>query len=437
MGKRMVEFKYNGNACNADCVYCYQDPMRRAGNTKTRGKANLDLMFQIADEQDAMITVFGGEGLLVPIPTLDQIFAHSFEKKGKASIQTNGSLIKDEHIEMFKKYNVHVGISVDGPGELNSLRLSKEKGRTTDEMTAATIQNIEKLKKAGVEVGIIICVHKMNGTKERLPQLFQFIRWLESIGIINGNIHLVEVDSEAAKDVVLSEEENTHAFVEMAKFFEENPQLQYSPFRDMKNMMLGKNPRSCIWSSCDPMNTQAVYGVEGNGAISNCGMVNKDGVEWHKAQDTNFMRDVILAEAPQESGGCKGCPFFLMCNGHCNGSAVGGDWRNRTVHCETIKSVFSFYEEAIAAQGMVPFSKHPRLRRMEQIYLEQILTKNDRWGIERLLSFINAQNPSTMEGGSVAEGVSAVRRVPVIQTGSAVRRVPVKISGGGGDASNG
>jgi uncharacterized protein len=67
-------------------------------------------------------SVFGGEPLLAPISHLREVFDYGLAKFGKNGIQTNGSLITDEHIALFLKYNVHVGISIDGPGALNSVR---------------------------------------------------------------------------------------------------------------------------------------------------------------------------------------------------------------------------------------------------------------------------------------------------------------------------
>lgn len=380
-----VEAKVLGNTCNLGCTYCYQEPMRLAGNDRTTNTPDIDLMLEIADKKNEMIIVFGGEGLLVPLRDLEKIFKHSFDRHGKGGIQTNGSLVRDEHIELFKKYNISVGISIDGDGDLNSLRISKQKNKTTEELTDATMKNIEKLQKEGVGVGIIITVHKMNGTKERLPRLFEFIKKLEAIGITGGNIHLMEIDSKEAESYSLTSEENTYAFLEMAKFFEENPQLSYSPFNDMKHSILGANPRSCIWNSCDPLNTQAVYGIEGNGAISNCGMVNKEGVEWHKANDVNFMRDVVLYQTKPEHGGCSGCRFFLMCNGHCNGSAIGGDWRNKTMHCNTIKEMFKYYEDIHVKADKMPITLNADLiKSLESIYITDILERNIRHSIENL-----------------------------------------------------
>src|SRR5262245_61806732 len=71
-------------------------------------------------------SVFGGEPLLAPISHLTEVFSFGLERFGKNGIQTNGSLITDEHIELFIKYKVGVGISIDGPGDLNIVRCAND-----------------------------------------------------------------------------------------------------------------------------------------------------------------------------------------------------------------------------------------------------------------------------------------------------------------------
>ena len=67
-------------------------------------------------------TIFGGEPLLVPEHVLEELWAFGLERFGRNGIQTNGTLINDRHIAFFKRYSVSVGISVDGPDDLNDVR---------------------------------------------------------------------------------------------------------------------------------------------------------------------------------------------------------------------------------------------------------------------------------------------------------------------------
>jgi uncharacterized protein len=394
-----IELKPLGNSCNLACTYCYQEPMRLAGNTAHTLKYDIDLMIKLANEAQAntslgqsTFTLFGGEALLVPKKDLERFFEHGLKNFGVTYIQTNGSLIDDDHIRLFKEYNVWVGISVDGHEELNDLRKPKSAKQDVREATRSTINNIERLVNEGVGVGIIATLHQLNGSKDKLPKFIEFVEWLSSIGIKEGNLHMLEVDSEEAEKHMLSEDENTEAFLTLAKFFEKNPSLRWSPFTDFPTMLRGRDAVGCVWHNCDASNTQSVYGVEGEGSITNCGMVNKDGVDWTKDEGTSYTRDLILYATPHEDKGCKGCPYFMMCNGYCPGSAIDGDWRNKTMHCKTLKTLFSFYERKLEFLGITPVTKDDRMKEMEEFYINQ-LANGYRSSVQQAIEHVEQVNP--------------------------------------------
>lgn len=388
-----LELKPLGNSCNLGCTYCYQEPMRLAGNSRASKKYDLDLMMDIADRSgyNSNYTLFGGEALLLPKKDLEKVFKRSFEKYGKCGLQTNGTLIDDEHIELFLKYNVSVGLSIDGPNELNSLRVPVSSKQNVDDLTNKSIEALKKLSDNDVSCGIIITVHKVNGTGDNLDRLINFIKWLDTIGIKGGNIHMLEIDSKEAEKYSLTPEENITAFLKLAEFFDNNKHLRYDPFIEMETMVRGDNSKAnCIWQSCDSMNTQAVYGIEGNGQLSNCGMVNKEGIEWTKADNTDYLRDIVLYQTEDKNGGCKGCPYFIMCNGYCPGSSKNSDWRNKTIYCGTLKKMFSYYENKIEKEGEIPFSKRPDRYILERTYMDNLMNRGVRLNTLQLIE--NAKN---------------------------------------------
>src|SRR5882672_1324319 len=89
-------------------------------------------MMRAVEEEGGPFILFGGEPLLVLAPDLERLWAWGLERWGENGIQTNGVLIRDEHIRMFKQYRVHVGISLDGPSELNDVRWAGTLERTRD-----------------------------------------------------------------------------------------------------------------------------------------------------------------------------------------------------------------------------------------------------------------------------------------------------------------
>jgi uncharacterized protein len=312
------------------------------------------------------------------------------------ALQTNGLLVDDDHIEMFKKYDVLVGVSIDGPHELNDLR--KVRGQEgndekTLDSTKAIMANIQKMAGQGIAMSIIITLHRLNATPERLERLMQFIQWLGEIGVTQGNIHTLEVDKTMPdqEEHVLSQAENAEAMITLAKFFEENKHLSYHPFEDIRSALQGNDEDSiCIWNNCDSMNTGAVYGIESDLSISNCGRVNKEGINWHKSESEGYERYISLYNTPDELGGCKGCPYFLFCGGGCPGEGMGGDVRNKTMYCESNRSVFKYYEEQIELAGEIPFTKQTDRIEMESI-LMSAFSQGQSLKIHEIREYMEAQ----------------------------------------------
>ena len=182
-----VELRPFGVACNIACRYCYQNPQREAGNF--RQDYQLDKMKAAVLKEGSPFTLFGGEPLLLPLADLEELLRWGMEKFGMSGIQTNGLLITSEHIALFKKYNVQVGVSIDGPAELNDLRwhATLEKTRHNTEIILA---NIARLCREHQPPGLIVTLHRLNATEEKLPRLHAWVRELDALGIRSMRLHL-------------------------------------------------------------------------------------------------------------------------------------------------------------------------------------------------------------------------------------------------------
>ena len=361
-----VELRPLGVRCNLGCRYCYQDPQRDAEGRTGRDRGyDLAAMKAAAAREGGPVVLFGGEPLLLPLADLEDLLAWSFERHGSAGLQTNGVLIADEHIRLFRRYNVSVGVSMDGPGPLNDLRRQGSLARTR-QATQRTWDNIRRLAAEYRPPGIIATLHRLNGTGERLGQLIGWLHALDELGVGSVRLHLLEVDDEALRPMALTAAENAAALDAVAAAAPSFARLTVDVLHDVAELMTGRPSPSCTWHGCDPYSTPAVRGVEGDGSPSNCGRTNKDGVNYLKAERVGFERYVTLARTPMADGGCQGCRFFLLCRGQCPGTATGGDWRNRSEHCAVWLSRFEAAERDLLSRGGVPVSLDPRRAQAEQ-----------------------------------------------------------------------
>jgi uncharacterized protein len=240
---------------------------------------------------------------------------------------------------------------------LNDVRWggSLSKTRSATERTHAAI---ERLCAAGMQPSLIVTLHRNNATPDKLPLMHDWFRRLEKLGVRSARLHILEVEHESVRGkYALSARENIEALLSFAELERELPFLKFDLFRDVENLLLGRDGEAaCVWRACDAYTTEAVRGIEGNGQASNCGRTNKDGVDFNKAATPGFERYLALYHTPQEYGGCRGCRFFLMCKGQCPGTAIGGDWRNRTEHCDVWKTLFERVERDLVSSGAAPLS---------------------------------------------------------------------------------
>jgi len=386
-----IELRPLGVACNLKCLYCYQQPQRDAGNNRT--SYDLQKLKQEAARLGGPFTLFGGEPLLMPYRDLEDLFSWGKEKFGGSTIQTNGVLIEDSHINLFTQYNVQVGVSIDGPAELNNVRRAGSIEKTL-EVTSKIEIAIEKLCAAGKTPGLIVTLHQGNSTPQHLPQMLEWFGKLDALGIKSVRLHLLEIDDESLRgSLSLTPQQNIHALLTFAEAEKTLKNIRFDTFRDMEKLLIGNDSSvSCVWRACDSYNTKAVQGIEGNGQSSNCGRTNKDGVDFIKAESTGFERYIALYHTPQSDYGCSGCRFFLMCKGQCPGTAVGGDWRNRTENCDEWKSLFGLMEKKIVLSGKIPLTLNPVRIKLEQLQLEA-WKENKNPSIQTLLNSLG-NNPS-------------------------------------------
>lgn len=400
-----IELQVTGVKCNLSCAYCYQHPIRDAGNWA--GEPDVEAMKAAVIKEGGKFTVFGGEPLLASKEILEELFAFGYEKFNQNSIQTNGVLIDEDHIKMFRKYRVGVGFSMDGPEELNDSRWagSLEKTRAA---TAKNQANLERLilegtylskDKKPVAPSLIVTAYRGNALPENWDRLKKWLKHLESLGMRHARIHPLEIDHpEIKKKMALTQEEAARFFIEMMIFERTLDTLVFDVFGDVRRLMRGDDWNvTCTWNSCDPWTTEAVRGIDHRGFKSNCQRTNKEGIDFKKAEKAGWERQMGLSAVSYEQGGCGGCRFWSMCKGQCPGTGVDQDPRNRTEDCYLWMELFKFVEAEMEDYGQIPLSKDPRRKELEHLLFQG-------WSVGKRLS-IRTILESIDQGGSRSEKV--------------------------------
>jgi len=330
--------------CNLNCKYCYNKYLRQQAVKEEIidiEAIKRSMRYLVEDLKCSReITMHGGEPTFWDREMLEELLSYSYKLTGKSSVQTNGTLIDDELIEMFKKYKTSVGVSIDGPGKLNRFRCNEA-------LTRKIIDNIYSLKRNGISTGIIIVVHKANGLPPEREILKDFVKEMSSIGI-TGRMNLCLYPE--SDGVQLSVQEAKEFYLDMAKFLEDEGIWGWSPFKDMINSLLGRRDVVCIFNGCDPYASNGGIAITSTGKLTPCHKFYTEELEYTFPQTS--LRDYIL-----QNTDCKGCRYFPYCHGGCPANARDGDWRNKTQWCPVWKTLWEYFEKRLRFMGFKPVEK--------------------------------------------------------------------------------
>ena len=139
--------------CNIDCSYCYvyqgPDTTWRLQPKRMRHdvvEAVCGRLIEQAARQETgfAIVLHGGEPLLVGFDEVAALLrglrAHLSPDRHPISIQTNGTLLCEDLLDLFAETRTSVSVSIDGPPEANDLARLDHRGRSTYTATMRGIQ---------------------------------------------------------------------------------------------------------------------------------------------------------------------------------------------------------------------------------------------------------------------------------------------------------
>lgn len=125
--------------CNLRCKHCY---VPQNENSYMCKNDYIGYLGQAKEAGCRFLTITGGEPLLNP--DFEEIYKYTIEKGFVTSLYTNGTLIKDEHIRLFKKYPPRfVEITIYGASEdvYENVTGNREGFKHVKENIACLLQN--------------------------------------------------------------------------------------------------------------------------------------------------------------------------------------------------------------------------------------------------------------------------------------------------------
>lgn len=152
--------------CNIQCTYCYwfrdadvyKKPAVLTRDSEDAFCARLEEHIREFELDEFLVVFHGGEPLLFPKHRFDAFLKkiRAIEERTGCTIQrgltSNGILIDEAWVRLFKEHDVVVTVSLDGPAEINDKYRVDFKGKGT---LAGTLKGIGCLREGGIEPGLI------------------------------------------------------------------------------------------------------------------------------------------------------------------------------------------------------------------------------------------------------------------------------------------
>ena len=317
-----------GSACNLRCHYCFYSDHAAGTMEPALFRRLLDSYLALPFAAKS-IALQGGEPLLAPPAILAALGAAPLEK----SIQTNGTLLTPALARRFADERWLVGVSLDGPRELNRLR---------GDSFEAAVRGIRALEAAGVDYNLLTVVSQAN--VRHAVHVYRYLRdtfatryhqYIECTGPCDA----IDGDAWGAFLVELFD-----AWIEA-----DAHTVSIRLFDSLVSQMVRGVPTQCsAASSC-----RQYLVVEHDGSVYPCDfhvradlkLGNIQTHTWEEMLDAKIYRDFAAAKTIALPPACRTCEFFRFCHGDCPRNRRAG----QSILCTGWKRFFAHALDRLAA----------------------------------------------------------------------------------------
>jgi uncharacterized protein len=292
------------------------------------------------------VVLHGAEPFALPIEVFkslirgaDEIISGNSSSHGShVGLQSSGAYLQPAHLDILKKYHVGVGISIDGPPELNILRGPRGGDLVANDAFQEEVQNNFDLlrREIGPQIGTITVLSSVNAIGENLETLGAWVIRNRIGGRFNPMFvpHWMPVEDLDFR--ALTNQELAYAWSILGKTCYLGAGLIVEPVTSMFKNLLGSHGLSpCIFSRCDYIHTPCIS-IMSDGSVSRCDRTFQDGV-YSRAPGPSLTRANMLKQTS-----CYGCKYWEVCGGGCPGETP--DFRQESGYCGAYLSTYSWIE---------------------------------------------------------------------------------------------
>jgi uncharacterized protein len=331
--------------CINGCLYCFEDPDFKSETLVFQSfdrQKMADTMRNLVErgEDGSQVILHGGEILSLSLDDFEFFLKETRKYMDRVSVQTSlGLPLTPEHLRLMKMYNVELGISVDGPPEYNILR-GPRSPEFNKKFQNTVYDNIRLLNSSRIRFGLITILSKANATKDKIDTLIKWCLNNTNGGRFNPLFLPHHREKSEISKYVLSNEELTYAYSRLLDAAIKYPNFDFRLFEEIKSALIGDFRSGCIFNRCDYLTTTCQT-ILPDGGVARCDRCFQDGYFYTSNKPTNARWQML------EQTECKGCRYFVSCTGGCPSEGYNGDFRSKTMYCESDYYMFSWIENIL------------------------------------------------------------------------------------------
>jgi uncharacterized protein len=349
--------------CNLKCDYCY---FFFGGDETWRKHPPLVSRHVVEDlgsfaaraardhKLDSINLIFhGGEPLLMSKPRFAEMCEtlRSYENGFRFSfaLQTNGVLVDDGWIDLFERYQVNPGLSLDGPPIVNDLHRLDMKGRSSYEGTVAGLRLLQKAAAQGrIPAPGLLCVINPFADGAKVYRHF-----VDDLGVENMSFLTPDYtwDSVVGEPVIRGVERFLLASLR-AWLKGKNPKIKIRLFSELLAALVDPRAMELVHTFRDDYRN--IISVSSNGDLGpedTLRTVDTRFASMGLNVGHNDLGDLLESSAWEEQANavtikpekCKGCDWWKICKAgrpiHRHSKARG--FSNHSLYCSGLKDMYA------------------------------------------------------------------------------------------------
>lgn len=322
--------------CNLNCSYCYASNQIQQSMPWSIAEQALQYITEYSGTPTIQFT--GGEPLLawdLLVKCVEWLEYHKF--KAKLQIQTNATLLDEQKIDFIKKYQIGIGVSLDGFADSNAINRPY---KDFSDSTTDTIKGIQLLSSAGIEIGITTVVNTI--TVERLDKVIDLAFYLENVRQVGFN--LVRPQGRGKEEPLITEqilEAGVHKMLNRLEYWQNitHRSLIIAQIDKVNKLQKGYTP----FSHCYALHKAGMY-VSPDGMMYACASLagREEYCLGHVSGGVDRKREtILLTHLEPVVDICTNCNFINYCGGACYSRVQLGQTIN-PLEC-TMKKIFIKY----------------------------------------------------------------------------------------------